>query len=65
MTNNQRTGSKRRANESAPFPLKDSEGNTITAERRQIPDRRLDNINYEQRLFLYAEMPRYYPDNTD
>ena len=54
----QRSGNQRRRNTPAQFPVIDSEGNTITRERRRLLDRRLENIAFEQRLCLYAEMPR-------
>ena len=54
----QRSDVQRRRNAPAPFPVIDSEGNTITRERRRLLDRRLGNIAFEQRLCLYAEMPR-------
>ena len=54
----QRSANRRRRSASAPFPVIDSEGHTITRERRRILDRRLENMAFEQRLCLYAEMPR-------
>jgi hypothetical protein len=53
----QRSGKRRRRSDPAPFPVIDSEGNTITRERRRVLDRRIENITFEQRLCLYAEMP--------
>ena len=54
----QRSGNRRRRSSPTPFPVIDSEGNTITGERRTVLDRRLENIAFELRLCLYAEMPR-------
>jgi hypothetical protein len=56
--NQQRSGNRRRRCGPTPFPVFDNAGNAITRERRQIPDRRLENIAFELRLCLYAEMPR-------
>jgi hypothetical protein len=54
----QRSGNRRRRSATAPFPVIDNEGNTITGERRRVLDRRLENIAFELRLCLYSEMPR-------
>jgi hypothetical protein len=54
----QRSGNRRRRTAPATFPVFDSEGNTITGERRRVLDRRLEDVAFELRLCLYAEMPR-------
>ena len=44
------------------FPLIDSSGVTVIANRRNMTDRRLDNITLEERLTLFSEMPLLDPD---
>jgi hypothetical protein len=39
------------------FPFIDSNGITVIRDRRNMPDRRLDNISLEDRLTLLSEMP--------
>ena len=39
------------------FPLVDSNGVTVIRDRRNLPDRRLDNISLDDRLTLLSEMP--------
>jgi hypothetical protein len=39
------------------FPLKDSAGVTVIAERRRMSDRRLVNTSLEERLMMFSEMP--------
>ncbi|MDH3979586.1 MAG: hypothetical protein OEU91_03635 [Gammaproteobacteria bacterium] len=36
------------------FPLKDSDGITVLAERRQLSDRRLENTSLEDRLLMFT-----------
>jgi len=44
------------------FPLKDSNGTTVIAERRRMSDRRLVNTSLEERLTMFSEMPPFDPD---
>ncbi len=46
----------------AGFPLKDSNGTTVIAERRRMSDRRLVNTSLEERLMMFSEMPQFDPD---
>ena len=39
------------------YPLIDKDGVVVIANRRKIPDRRLDNITLEERQLLLSEMP--------
>jgi hypothetical protein len=39
------------------FPVKDSDGLIVVADRRQLTDRRLDNTSFEDRLMMFSEMP--------
>ena len=39
------------------FPVKDSNGVIVVADRRQLTDRRLDNTSLEDRLMMFSEMP--------
>ena len=41
----------------AEFPVKDCQGILVLAERRAIPDRRLDNTTLEERQWMFAGMP--------
>ena len=43
------------------FPLKDSTGTAVIAERRRAADRRLMNTTLEERLMMYSEMPLFHP----
>jgi hypothetical protein len=43
------------------YPLKDSGGFTVIADRRQQSDRRLDNISVEDRMIGFSEMPPFDP----
>lgn len=47
----------------ADFPLKDSNGILVIAERRRMTDRRLDNTSLEERLMMFAEMPQLDPEH--
>lgn len=44
------------------YPLVDSSGVTVIANRRHMTDRRLDNITLEERLTLFSEMPLLDPE---
>ena len=44
------------------FPLKDSNGATVIAERRRMSDRRLINTSLEERLTMFSEMPTFDPE---
>jgi len=44
------------------FPLKDSSGILVIADRRRLTDRRLHNISLEERLMMFAEMPLLDPE---
>ena len=39
------------------FPVKDSNGVIVVADRRRLTDRRLDNTSLEDRLMMFSEMP--------
>lgn len=39
---------------SAEFPLKDSNGSLVIAERRRLIDRRLENTSFEDRLLMFT-----------
>ena len=39
------------------FPVKDSNGVIVVADRRRLTDRRLDNTSLEDRLMMLSEMP--------
>jgi len=39
------------------FPVKDSDGVIVVADRRRLTDRRLDNTSLEDRLMMFSEMP--------
>jgi hypothetical protein len=47
----------RRHTEPAGFPLEDSNHELVTAERRRRADRRLENLDLEERQLLLSEMP--------
>jgi hypothetical protein len=61
MTERRKKGQRRWGLDVA-FPLKDSSGCTVIANRRRLPDRRLDRITYEDRLIGFAEMPPIDPE---
>jgi len=42
---------------SARFPLTDSENQLVTEDRRRRPDRRLNNLQVEERQLQLSEMP--------
>ena len=44
------------------FPLMDSSGILVIANRRRLSDRRLNNISLEERLMMFAEMPLFDPE---
>lgn len=52
-----RSKGQRRWGISAVFPLVDEFGVTVISDRRRIPDRRLPNTSFEDRLIGFAEMP--------
>ncbi|MGB5260305.1 MAG: hypothetical protein WBO34_07250 [Gammaproteobacteria bacterium] len=39
------------------FPVKDSHGILVITERRNSPDRRLENTSLEERQLMFASMP--------
>ena len=39
------------------YPVKDSNGVIVVADRRQLTDRRLDNTSLVDRLMMFSEMP--------
>lgn len=39
---------------STEFPLKDSNGSLVIAERRCLSDRRLENTSFEDRLLMFS-----------
>ena len=39
------------------FPVKDSNGVIVVADRRRLTDRRLDNTSLEDRLMMFSGMP--------
>lgn len=41
----------------ARFPLEDSSHELVESERRQLTDRRLENLDVEERQMLLSEMP--------
>ena len=45
------------------FPVKDSNGIMVIANRRRLADRRLDNTSLEERLMMFAEMPLLDPEH--
>jgi len=51
---NRRHKGERRWGMSAAFPLKDSTGVLVIAERRRLRDRRLDNTTLEDRLLMFS-----------
>ena len=57
-----RSKGQRRWGLEADFPLKDSSGLMVIANRRRITDRRLDNVSLDERLMLFAEMPLLDPE---
>jgi hypothetical protein len=44
------------------FPVTDSSGVLVIAERRNLPDRRLDNTTLEDRLLMFSGMPQVESD---
>jgi hypothetical protein len=49
-----RNRGERRWGLASAFPLKDSDGITVLAERRQLSDRRLENTSLEDRLLMFT-----------
>jgi hypothetical protein len=47
------------------FPVRDSSGVIVVADRRQLTDRRLDNTSLEDRLVMFSEMPVIDPECVD
>lgn len=45
------------------FPVKDSNGIMVIANRRRLADRRLENTSMEERLMMLAEMPLLDPEH--
>jgi hypothetical protein len=52
-----RTKGQRRWGLEEEFPVKDSNGVIVVADRRQLTDRRLDNTSLEDRLMMFSGMP--------
>ena len=52
-----RSKGKRRWGLDHEFPVKDSDGVIVVADRRRLTDRRLDNTSLEDRLMMFSEMP--------
>jgi hypothetical protein len=48
---------RRRTTVPTSFPLEDSSLELVTSERRRRKDRRLENLNEEERQMLLSEMP--------
>ncbi len=57
-----RYNDQRRWGNKSEYPLIDSSGVMVISNRRNMPDRRLDNITLEERLTLFSEMPLLDPD---
>lgn len=55
--NERRIKGQRRWEPEAEFPLKDSSGYTVISDRRQVADRRLENVSFEDRMIGFSEMP--------
>ena len=49
-----RNPGQRRWGLAAEFPLRDSNGSVVIAERRRLTDRRLENTSLEDRLLMFA-----------
>jgi len=47
------------------FPVKDSQGIIVVANRRQLSDRRLGNTSLADRLMMFSEMPVVDPEPVD
>ena len=58
-----RKGKDRRRQEEIVYPPEDF--HTGTPDRRKLPDRRLDNLNAEQRQLLFSEMPGHPLGNSE
>lgn len=50
-------GERRKPHVIDTFPLEDSNHEMVTANRRELKDRRLENLNDEERQLLLSEMP--------
>jgi hypothetical protein len=44
------------------FPLRDSNGSIVIADRRRLTDRRLCNTSFEERLLMFSGLPQQDPD---
>jgi hypothetical protein len=53
LSDRRRRGERRWGLASA-FPIKDSDGLTVLTERRQLPDRRLENTSLGDRLLMFT-----------
>ena len=51
------SGDRRKPHAVDTFPLEDSNHEMITANRRKLSDRRIENLNDEERLLQLSEMP--------
>jgi hypothetical protein len=51
------TGERRWGLES-DFPVKDCNGALVMTERRCLPDRRLENTTFEERLLMFSGQPQ-------
>ena len=54
---NKRSKGQRRWGLDQEFPVKDSNGVIVVADRRQLTDRRLDKTSLADRLMMFSEMP--------
>jgi len=52
-----RSAGQRRWGLEQQFPVKDSDGVIVVADRRQLTDRRLENTSLVDRLMMFSEMP--------
>jgi hypothetical protein len=52
--NDRRNRGERRWGLSSEFPLKDCNGVMVVIERRQLPDRRLENTTLADRLLMFS-----------
>jgi len=58
-----RSSGNRRWGLDVEFPLKDSDGVVVLADRRRTSDRRLGNTSLEERLLMFAGLPQCELDN--
>ena len=58
MTEKKRSKGQRRWELDTEFPLRDSDGLIIVANRRRFTDRRLGNTSLEERLIMFSGLPQ-------